>query len=118
MSECVLFKVVGLYELHATLAADVRPDVFVFHHVVLKLAWVLEGFLAFPTPADRSVSISFDLPRKSNTSNPNALFLPPTLSQHILSAFVVPPMVFLWLYMDGRCSPVQGGSAMGGQVSL
>lgn len=51
VSERVLFQVVRLDELHATLAADVRPDVFVFHHVVLKLAWVLESFLALGTSA-------------------------------------------------------------------
>lgn len=51
MGERVLLQVVRLDELHAALAADVRPDVFVFHHVVLKLAWVLERFLALGAPA-------------------------------------------------------------------
>lgn len=51
MGERVLLEVVGLDELHAALAADVRPDVFVLHHVVLKLARVLEGLLALGTPA-------------------------------------------------------------------
>lgn len=47
----MLFQVVRLDELHAALAADVRPDVLVLHHVVLKLARVLEGLLALGTPA-------------------------------------------------------------------
>lgn len=47
----MLFQVVRLDELHAALAADVRPDVFVLHHVVLKLARVLERLLALGTPA-------------------------------------------------------------------
>lgn len=51
VGERVLLQVVRLDELHAALAADVRPDVFVFHHVVLKLARVLEGFLALGAPA-------------------------------------------------------------------
>lgn len=51
MRERVLLQVVRLDELHAALAADVRPDVFVLHHVVLKLARVLEGLLALGTPA-------------------------------------------------------------------
>lgn len=51
MSERVLFQVVRLDELHAALAADVRADVLVLHHVVLKLARVLEGLLALGTPA-------------------------------------------------------------------
>lgn len=51
VSKRVLFQVVWLDELHPTLAADVRSDVFVFHHVVLKLARVLESLLALCTPA-------------------------------------------------------------------
>lgn len=47
----MLFQVVRLDELHATLAADVRPDVFVLHHVVLKLARILKRLLALGTPA-------------------------------------------------------------------
>lgn len=38
---------VGLHELHATFGADVRADVFVLHHVVLQLARILEGLIAF-----------------------------------------------------------------------
>lgn len=51
----MLFQVVRLDKLHATLAADVRPDVFVFHHVVLKLARVLERLLALGAPASAQV---------------------------------------------------------------
>lgn len=51
VGECVLLEVVRLDELHAALAADVRPDVLVLHHVVLKLARVLERFLALGAPA-------------------------------------------------------------------
>lgn len=50
----MLFQVVRLDELHPTLAADIRPDVFVLHHVVLELARVLERLLAFGTPAGRT----------------------------------------------------------------
>lgn len=55
VSECVLFQVVWLDELHATLTADVRSDVFVFHHVVLKLAGVLERLLALRAPASTAL---------------------------------------------------------------
>lgn len=51
MSERVLFQVVRLDELHPTLTADIRSDVFVFHHVVLKLTGILESLLALCTPA-------------------------------------------------------------------
>lgn len=54
MCECVLFEVMGLYKLHATLAADVWPDVFVLHHVVLQLAGVLEALLALTTPGQKT----------------------------------------------------------------
>ena len=47
VGEGVLLEVVGLHELHATLGADVGPDVLVLHHVVLQLAGVLEGLVAF-----------------------------------------------------------------------
>lgn len=57
VSEGVLFEVVRLDELHATLAADVRPDVFVFHHVVLELARVLERLLALGAPARTQVQL-------------------------------------------------------------
>lgn len=45
MSQGVLLQVVGLHKLHATFSADVWADVFVLHHVVLQLTWVLEGFI-------------------------------------------------------------------------
>lgn len=51
VSECVLFQVVRLDKLHPTLTADVRSDVFVFHHVVLQLTRVLESLLTLSTPA-------------------------------------------------------------------
>lgn len=51
VSEGVLLQVVRLDELHPTFAADVRSDVLVFHHVVLKLTRVLESFLALCAPA-------------------------------------------------------------------
>lgn len=57
MSERVLFQVVRLDELHATLAADVRPDVFMFHHVVLKLARVLERLLTLGAPASIQIHL-------------------------------------------------------------
>lgn len=57
MSERVLFQVVRLDELHATLAADVRPDVFMFHHVILKLARVLERLLALRAPVSIQVNL-------------------------------------------------------------
>lgn len=43
----VLLQVVDLDELHATLGADVWPDVLVLHQVVLKLATIGEGLVAF-----------------------------------------------------------------------
>lgn len=104
MSERVLLQVVRLDELHATLAADVWPDVFVFHHVVLKLARVLEGFLAFPTPADASGSISRPTGNSNAAHNNNNTFLS-----------------YLWLDVDSSSRgslPVEGGAAVGGQVSL
>lgn len=52
MRERVLFQVVRLDELHPTLAADERPDVFVFHHVVLKLTRILESLLTLCAPAE------------------------------------------------------------------
>lgn len=52
MCECVLFQVVRLDELHPTLAADERPDIFVFHHVVLKLTRILESLLTLCAPAE------------------------------------------------------------------
>lgn len=58
VGERVLLQVVRLDELHAALAADVRPDVFVFHHVVLELTRVLEGFLALGAPARRTETLS------------------------------------------------------------
>lgn len=57
MSERVLFQVVRLDELHPTLTADVRSDVFVFHHVVLKLTGILESLLALCTPAHTATNI-------------------------------------------------------------
>lgn len=57
MCECVLFEVMGLYKLHATLAADVWPDVFVLHHVVLQLTGVLEALLALTTPVEGGSSV-------------------------------------------------------------
>lgn len=62
VGERVLFQVVGLDELHPTLAADVRSDVFVFHHVVLKLARVLESLLALGTPVQRGATVGSQVP--------------------------------------------------------
>lgn len=104
MSERVLLQVVRLNELHATLAADVWPDVFVLHHVVLKLARVLEGFLAFSTPADASGSISGPPSNSNAAQNYNRTSLS-----------------YLWLDVGSGSrwlSPVEGGAAVGGQVSL
>lgn len=47
VSQGVLLQVVRLHKLHATFCADVWADVFVLHHVVLQLAWVLEGLITF-----------------------------------------------------------------------
>lgn len=57
MSERVLFQVVRLDELHPTLTADIWSDVFVFHHVVLKLTGILESLLALCTPAHTATNI-------------------------------------------------------------
>lgn len=43
----MLLQVVGLHKLHAAFSADVWADVFVLHHVVLQLTWVLEGLITF-----------------------------------------------------------------------
>lgn len=61
----MLFQVVGLDELHATLTADVRSDVFVFHHVVLKLTRVLESLLALRTPAETKGNVFMEPKRES-----------------------------------------------------
>lgn len=45
VGERVLLEVVGLHKLHAALGTNVRTDVLVFHHVILKLARVLEGLV-------------------------------------------------------------------------
>lgn len=50
VSKCVLFQVVRLDELHPAFAADVRSDVLVFHHVVLKLTRILKSLLALCAP--------------------------------------------------------------------
>lgn len=47
MSQGVLLQVVGLHKLHAAFSADVWANVFVLHHVVLQLTWVLEGLITF-----------------------------------------------------------------------
>lgn len=43
----VLLQVVDLHELHAALRADIRPNVLVLHQMVLELATVGEGLMAF-----------------------------------------------------------------------
>lgn len=62
VSERVLFQVVRLDELHPTLTADVRTDVFMLHHVVLKLAWVLESLLALTTPVQGGATMGSQVP--------------------------------------------------------
>lgn len=47
VSQGVLLQVVGLHKLHAAFSADVWANVFVLHHVVLQLTWVLEGLITF-----------------------------------------------------------------------
>lgn len=47
VSEGMLSKVMDLDKLHAALRTNVRPHVLVLHQVVLQLAAVGEGLLAF-----------------------------------------------------------------------
>lgn len=43
MGQCMLLEMMRLHKLHTTLATDVRSYVFMLHHVVLQLTWVLEA---------------------------------------------------------------------------
>lgn len=72
-------------KLHPTFAADVWSDVFVFHHVVLKLTWVLESLLAFCTPVKGGTAMDGQVPLELSQRRE----VQATLDTHVLLAFFV-----------------------------